>query len=253
MKHITHPNLPQNPVGLVAVSSENSDILKAIRNLGIQILEVPPAFISTSVRFHADINIFHISGREVLTGCSSVNKNNYLDIMFANSLKEHEFNFETISIGDQYPDDVPLNACIVGQYLFCNKNTVSKTILNRCTELDIKPVFVNQGYTKCSICVINENAIITDDIGIAAAADKNAFDVLYISKGSVKLPGFEYGFIGGATGKLDKNKLAFTGDYRILNEAQVIEEFLNRYNITPICLTNGDLIDIGSIIPLMTK
>ena len=41
---------------------------------------------------------------------------------------------------------------------------------------------VKQGYAKCSICVVSDNAIITADKGIAKAAIQNRIDVLEITR-----------------------------------------------------------------------
>ena len=72
---------------------------------------------------------------------------------------------------------------------------------------------VNQGYSGCSVCVINDSAIITDDESIFTAAQNFLNDVLLIQKGSIRLNGYNYGFIGGCCGKISKNKLS-TQDFR---------------------------------------
>jgi hypothetical protein len=56
---------------------------------------------------------------------------------------------------------------------------------------------VKQGYTKCSVLPVSNNAFITDDISIYNQCVSFGIDVLYVGKGDVSLPGYNYGFIGG--------------------------------------------------------
>ncbi len=109
---------------------------------------------------------------------------------------------------------------------------------------------VKQGYTKCSICIADENSIITDDESIFKSAQNYFDDILLISKGSVRLKEMNYGFIGGCTGKIDKNKIAFNGRIESHDDHNLIIDFLDRHNITAVELLNDRLTDIGSIIPV---
>ena len=101
-----------------------------------------------------------------------------------------------------------------------------------------------QGYTKCSICVVDENSIITADNKIAAIVSATGMDVLHVSEKITALDGFEHGFIGGASFKISRNKMAFTG------VIARIERFLNERDIAPVYLTNAPMFDIGSAIPI---
>ena len=62
-----------------------------------------------------------------------------------------------------------------------------------------------------------------------------------------------YGFIGGATGKTGKNKLAVNGRLDNHPDCNKIIDFLYKYNITPVELINDVITDIGSIIPLLEE
>ena len=89
---------------------------------------------------------------------------------------------------------------------------------------------VQQGYTKCSICVVSENAIITSDIGIHCKAKESGIDSLLISPGYIDLPGYKYGFIGGASFKISDNVIAFTGSLDSHPDKDNIEHFLCKYD-----------------------
>ena len=56
-----------------------------------------------------------------------------------------------------YPYDAGLNFCIVGDKLFFNPKTANAKLVEKCGCKQFIPV--KQGYTKCSICVIDENSI----------------------------------------------------------------------------------------------
>ena len=147
-----------------------------------------------------------------------------------------------------YPYDAGLNFCIVGDKLFFNPKTANAKLVEKCGCKQFIPV--KQGYTKCSICVIDENSIITSDKRIAEAAENAGMDALYLSEPFVKLDGFGYGFIGGAAFKISETDIAFTGKIVDTIVERKIERFLSKRNINPIYLTDSQIFDIGSAIPL---
>ena len=138
----------------------------------------------------------------------------------------------------------------ISNKLICNTKTVSKRILEEAEKASLNIINVNQGYTKCSICVLTEKAIITDDESVYKSTQNFFDDVLLISKGSIRLETKDYGFIGGATGKLAKNIIAFNGRVDSHADHNIIIDILNKYSIVPLELISASLEDIGSIIPL---
>lgn len=152
-------------------------------------------------------------------------------------------------LGSKYPDDVRLNCVASGDYLLCNESTVSANILNYFKENGKTIINVKQGYTKCSVIPVADNAIITDDESVYRICTAYGIDVLQVGKGSVALKGYDYGFIGGASGVLD-NVIVFNGDLGTHPDGEKIAEFINKYNKLYINLKPGKLEDIGSIIAL---
>lgn len=150
----------------------------------------------------------------------------------------------SINIGSAYPEDICYNAAPTGKFVFCNSPYTAPEILNTDkTILNIK-----QGYAKCSICVIDENSIITADKGIAVSAQNNGIDSLLVTPGDVHLIGMSYGFIGGATGLIDKNILAVNGDINTHTNSDDIKEFCKKRGVELLQLSCGELEDIGTII-----
>jgi len=152
--------------------------------------------------------------------------------------------------GNRYPNDVRLNCAIIGNKIICNIKTIANEVLEYAQANQLNVINVNQGYTKCSICAVNENSIITDDESIFAAAGNFFNDTLFISKGSIGLNGYGYGFIGGCCGKIDKNKIAFNGAIESHKDYKKIIDFLSRNSVECIELHNNPLYDIGGILPL---
>ena len=148
-----------------------------------------------------------------------------------------------------YPYDIAINVVILNGCLFHNLMYTDKAILKFAEINGLKLVNVKQGYTKCSTLIVKENAVITSDFGLFKAYSENGIEALLISPGSIKLKNFDYGFIGGAGGKISKNEMLFFGDVTTHPDFDKIERFLAEKNIKYVC-TGGELTDFGSLVPL---
>lgn len=144
-----------------------------------------------------------------------------------------------------YPYDAGLCVCRTGKYVICNPKTVDPIILPR---LRGKRIDVPQGYTKCSVCTVSDEAIITADKVIAEKAKLAGLDVLCIEPGHILLDGFDYGFIGGATCTLDKHTLAFAGTIAHHPDCAQIMQFLQKHAVRPVFLTEEPIFDMGGAI-----
>ena len=150
-------------------------------------------------------------------------------------------------ISEKYPHDAIFNACQVGKFLFCNEKNISRHILDTASKNGAEIIHVNQGYTKCSMLIVGDNDIITSDRGIHTAAQKLEINSLLIGAGSVSLEPYEYGFIGGATGKLG-NKIFFCGELEEHPDRVKIQEFISSCDKECIFLPFDKLTDMGSIL-----
>ena len=242
MKYIEKPNLPQGKVTLAAISYEAGEAIKKLNSLGIKTLKISSnPNLPIPVNSHADLQLLHTGFEQIFS----------LEHLFSGE-NAKKFKCTTIKqkAGNKYPEDVRLNCTIIDNILICNEKTVAPEILEFAYVSEFRIVNVNQGYSRCSICIINENAIITDDKSIYTAAGNFLNDVEFVSKGSIGLDGYNYGFIGGCCGKIDKNTIAFNGRIESHADYKIIIDALNRNNVGFVELTDKPLYDIGGIIPL---
>lgn len=245
MCFVKTPNLPKSDAVLVAVSGTYQKIINSLQSLGIEVIPVKPCFsLSDSVNSHADMILHHVGDNRAIVA----NGEEYLKF----KLQSHGFEvtFSNKCISKIYPNDVPLNAARVGNRLIANQASLDETIITDCIENGIKIIPVNQGYAKCSTVVVDENSIITADQSIAKAATAAQMDTLLIEPGYISLKGCNYGFIGGTCGFINQKTIVFSGNIEAHPNYNIIKSFFRERNIQMIALTNGDLIDIGGIIPL---
>lgn len=151
-------------------------------------------------------------------------------------------------LNDKYPYDIAYNVANIGNNIICNKNFTDTKILEFANKNGINILNTKQGYAKCSICVISNDAVITSDKNIQSVLNKNNVDVLMVDDSKIKLNNFEHGFIGGATGLLNENILAVNGNIELHSNYNEIIEFCKKYDVEVISLNNEEIFDIGSII-----
>ncbi len=184
-------------------------------------------------------------------------------------------------VGRKYPETVPYNAVGIGNTLIHNLKHTDPTILS----LYENHIHVNQGYTRCNLVALNENAFITSDEAIScqlsaissvnrqqttdnsqrclslskaelgastSSATENfkvqssEFKVLYIDPKQIKLEGHDHGFFPGCCG-VWKNNLIVCGSTKYLKEKAELDKFLKDNGFNLIELYDGELVDVGSV------
>ncbi|MBQ5663539.1 MAG: hypothetical protein IIV19_03795 [Bacteroidaceae bacterium] len=153
-------------------------------------------------------------------------------------------------IKSPYPNDVKLNAAIVGKRLICNTKHIHPVILDKAQELGYEVIHTNQGYAKCNICVLTCDAVITSDAGICETLKEHGVDVLKISEGNIQLSESHYGFIGGASAKIYDDVVYFSGDFTAHPDYIKISSFLQKHKIKAVYNDKRPLRDFGGIISL---
>ncbi len=148
-------------------------------------------------------------------------------------------------LGNSYPRDVLYNAAAVGRYLICSRYT-SPELIKEASALEA--VTVPQGYVKCNLTVLDDHHVISEDRGIARVLkERTDIKCLLAEPGQVSLPGYKYGFIGGASGRLD-DTIIFNGDLSAHSNFEDIKAFAAECGLGIKYFESYALTDIGSII-----
>ena len=158
-------------------------------------------------------------------------------------------------IQKEYPGDIKYNVCVIGKKaLHAFKNT-EPLIKQELEKENYKLINTSQGYTNCSIAVIDDNSAIVTDKGLYKILTKHNIDVLYLNyQPDIKLlQGQEYsnknGFIGGAISRIS-DKVIVTGDLDKIDKDNIIREFIEKRNLEIIDFKGLDVIDYGGILEI---
>lgn len=147
-----------------------------------------------------------------------------------------------------YPCDCAYNVTRLGKFIIGNLSYMDTKIKRLYQDKGFEFIHINQGYSKCSICVLDDFSVITEDEGIRRTLNSHNINVLKINPGSVELDGFPYGFIGGATGFVDRKTLGFCGNPSTEIYFKEMEEYIKSKSVNIICLSSTKLKDYGSIL-----
>lgn len=241
--YVLNPNLPSGKVLKIICGINDKEILDFFIEKSIDVLRIEEnSCIDSSVSLHADMAALHLGGNMIIIDKSQT--------QLKSELEQLGFVVYEISaaIKGKYPDDVRLNFTLVGDCAVGNFKHADPVLLKQINNK--KRIFVRQGYCKCSTLIVNEKAIITDDEGIFSKMRENGFDALLISKGDIFLQGHDYGFIGGASGKISKDTVVFFGDITFHRDFEKINAFLSKYGCRYVCTDSRQLRDIGGFISL---
>lgn len=242
------PFIPEDRVRLIAIDSRymDSPIASALKKLGIKLLPVFPCQDTyESITCHPDIQFHPLDEENIVVAPNAHPKN-------IQGLKDLKFNIimgKTL-VGPAYPQSIGYNVGRIGRYAFHDFRYTDPILMMELEKRQVKLIQVKQGYTKCSMAILNHNTFITQDKGIYRAAINNGLEVLLMSPGGIELSGQLYGFIGGATGLIGANELAITGSLENHSDVTSLKNFINNHNIKLSVLTSGPCIDIGSLIYL---
>jgi hypothetical protein len=192
-----------------------------------------------------DIVSIHPSGRTY----SAVDA--HPDIFFCKmGVTEHPYLFraDPSEVGEKYPYNIRFNAVCLDGYFIHNLTFTSPALLREAKKLGLECIHVNQGYTRCNCVVVDGHSLITADRGILSALKKSPdLGVLPVSQGHVKLDGFEYGFLGGASGRVG-DEIVFNGDLSAHPDYEAIREFIESRGLAVRFFPEYPLTDIGSIL-----
>lgn len=244
IRFVDKPHLPQGKVRQLIVGEKYKKVLEsALLERKVSAIWLKNnTFVDERLAGHCDLTAVHL-GKNIL----AVQEDRAIDCEYINNI---ELIRTAAPPKPEYPYDAKLNICIVGDKLIYNPKSADKQIVSL---FNGRRLCCKQGYTKCSVCVVDEDSLITADRKIAAIASSAGMNVLQVSEKLAALDGFEHGFIGGASFKISRNEMAFTGVISNAAERSRIESFLNERGVSAVYLTDEPLFDIGSAIPIIEE
>ena len=240
---ITVPNLPEAPVTLAAVC-DDTPVIRALHKRGVHTLSpVPDGLLPEETAAHPDLLLCHAGGNVCFAAPGQEE--------LAARLRKEGFSVAfTAPPGRDYPEDIRLNVAVARDFALGRFDCVDAGLTAFLQTSGREMIPVKQGYAKCSLCFLTESAFITEDPSIAPALEKRGAAVLRIAPGDIYLSERHYGFFGGASGKIAKDKLAVTGSLAAHRDGGRIRAFAERHGVEIVELTDGRITDIGGILPL---
>lgn len=159
----------------------------------------------------------------------------------------------TEAVQEKYPEDIKYNVCIIGKNAIHNFEYTDSKVKQELIQQGYKLINTTQGYTNCSIAVIDDNSAIVTDKGLYKILEKHGIDVLYLEyEPDIKLLlKNEYsnrkGFIGGCISRIGNSIIVF-GDLNKIDKDNKIRDFILNKHLQIIDFRNLDVIDYGGII-----
>lgn len=154
-------------------------------------------------------------------------------------------------LSGDYPGDIAYNVAFINGYLIGNLKYTDEKIIEYCKRKNYNLINVKQGYAKCSILKINDEAVITSDISIYKTLEElKIFEIMYLNPSEIFLSERHNGFIGGAGGFAGE-ALCFFGDISTLSDFEKIDRFISAQKISyKNILKIEKLTDFGSFVEL---
>ena len=224
------------------------ECLSSLGALGFDILTLPPdRRLPSPVASHTDMLLFKCNKTFVAS-------KDYLRIAPAvygklASLKGYTLVESDEAPRDAYPHDAIFNAAIIGDRLLAKTDTVARDVIRCAKDEGLKVIHTRQGYPACTVLVLDKDHAITSDEGSARLLSEAGVSVLTIRNSSaVKLPPYDFGFIGGCAGVFD-NKVYFVGNLDSHPDARAISSFIKDIGFDAVSLAPSldCLFDVGGL------
>lgn len=238
-------NLPQRKVSTVIVDYKICDeSLNTLKKHNINVIKTKPhSKLYEAINSHPDMQIQHI--KDNIFVCEKS-----LFDYYKSALPDAKIIKGNSELEEKYPNDINYNSAVINNYVFHNLKYTDSKLLEYYNSNGAKLINIKQGYSKCSVCILNENAIITSDLNIAKKAEKLGINALYIEPYEIRLKSMSNGLIGGICGLIDKDLLAINGNIEKIVQGKQFLDFCKKNQTNVLYLNNDIPEDIGSIIPI---
>lgn len=197
--------------------------------------------LTEAVAYHADMSLFPVDAHTVIAAP---------EVWRAYAARLAPYGIKVVQgetvLTSNYPSCIAYNVAKVGKTAFHLAGQTDPAVHTCLMEQGVAMAAVRQGFSGCSVCAVGNNAIITADVSIQRAAEQAGIETLLIRAGHIELPGYDYGFIGGASGRCGK-RILFAGSLCRHPDGADIRAFCARHAAEPVSLDDGPLVDVGTI------
>ena len=219
-----------------------------LKELGYELIEiVTNTKVYTEISSHVDIFTCKV-GEQIV-----VEPTQYQNILKTNLLDAKQIIKGQDEIQEKYPDDIKYNVCTIGKKAIHNFQYTDTKLKQELINNNYELINTTQGYTNCSIAVIDENSAIVSDKGLYKILKFHDIDTLLVENNlDIKLlNGENYsskkGFIGGCITRLGDSIIVF-GDLNKIDINGRIRDFITSKKIKIIEFKDLDIIDYGGLI-----
>lgn len=220
-----------------------------LQDLGYKLIEIKEnKTVYKEISSHTDIFVCKINNKLI------VEKSQYKNI------KQNIEGNQVIEEGDEevsnnYPYDIRYNVCLIGKKAIHNFDFTEPKVKKELINNNYQLINTKQGYTNCSIAVIDNKSIILSDKGLYKTLKNQDLDILFLDyEPDIKLlSDYGYsnknGFIGGAISRVGNN-IIVSGDLNKIDKENKIKNFIQKRNLDLIDFNGLDVIDYGGIVEI---
>ena len=205
---LTNPFIPQRDADIVIVAGNaNNEIFESLKKLNLKIIPTIKCLdVDESISYHPDI-VMHPVNHNTLVIAPNVF--DYYEAALS------DMNLKLIKgekkLGVKYPHDIAYNVGRMYGTAIHNFEYTDEVLKDYLLREGLDLVNVNQGYSKCSLAIIDQKSAITADKLMFKLLKAKKYDILLIEQGYIELENQNYGFFGGATGNYSKNEILLSG------------------------------------------
>lgn len=242
-----NPFIPLKEANLAIVAGNaDREIFFNLEKLGIKVVRtIKCEELYDSVAYHPDMVIHPLDHKSLL-----IAPNVYA--YYREKLSKYNLNIikgERV-LASKYPENIAYNIGRLSKVALHHGKYTDNKALKFFEKNNIELIKVKQGYSKCSMAIIDHDMAISSDKGICKKLEALNYPFLLIEAGYISLEKEKYGFIGGATGSFSKDKVFFTGTFEDHPDEKKIKKFLRENKKEIVYLSRKKISDIGTIISL---
>lgn len=244
---LSNPFIPiKNADTVIIAGNVDAEIINYLKKLELNIIPTSKCIdVDDSISYHPDIVIHPVNHNTLVIAPNVFDY--YKDILKGSNLKliRGEKKLKV-----KYPDDIAYNIGRMKNIAIHNYDHTDEVLKFHLKKEGLELINVKQGYSKCSMAIVDEVSAITADKPIYEALTERGYSILLIEAGYITLENQKYGFIGGATGNYSKDLLLFSGLLDQHPDKESILKFIKNKNKSIHFLSNKNIVDLGTIISL---